>query len=263
MKISTKINHFLTFIIISLIALLILSLFSDLVNGMTKKNYTKIMDKTCECSASQMYYYLITHNDKKGKNPISKKYASDFVKTTIKEANKEGVRADVAFSIMMHETGYLNFKGDVKKSQNNFAGLGTTGGGVRGAKFKTMEIGIRAVIQHLKCYASDEPLKEKCVDPRWNDALRNKAIYVEYLGYKDNPYKKGWAYPGKGYGKTVLKHLNRIKKIDTSKIDMSNISENEDTYLKASPAKVVKTSLSIVFNILLIYLLLLILYKLK
>lgn len=256
MNYSQKFNKFHIIIFFTLITLLILPCFTPLVNGKNEKKLTKIMGENCECSANQMYTYLVKNNNKKGNNPISKQYAQNFVKTTIKEAKKEGVRADIAFALMMHETGCLNFGGDVKKEQNNFAGLGTTGGGEKGASFKTMEIGIRAVIQHLKCYASKEPLKGKCVDPRWNDSLRGKAIYVEYLGYADNPYKKGWAYPGKGYGEKVLSHLNKIKKINkTEEITEENIT------LKRNNA--INKSLSIILNLLLIYLLFLIFHKMN
>ena len=167
---------------------------------------------------------------------------------------------------MMHETGCLNYGGDVTKEQNNFAGLGTTGGGVKGAKFKTMTIGIRAVIQHLKCYASKEPLKGKCVDPRWNDSLRGKAMYVEYLGYADNPYKKGWAYPGKGYGKKILTHLNKINKIGKKgNTDEDSSKDNDEKIILKREKKdqVVNTTLSVGFNVLLIYLMLLILHKIN
>ena len=256
MNYSQNFNKFHIIILFTLITLLILPLFMPLVNGKNEKKLTKIMGENCECSANQMYTYLIKNNDKKGNNPITKKYAQDFVKTTIKEAKKEGVRADIAFALMMHETGYLNFTGDVKKEQNNFAGLGTTGGGVKGASFKTMEIGIRAVIQHLKCYASKEPLNGKCVDPRWNDSLRGKAIYVEYLGYSDNPYKKGWAYPGKGYGNKILTHLNKIKNINKTE-------EMKQEIITLQRENAINKTLSILLNLLLIYFLFLLFHKIN
>lgn len=166
-------------------------------------------------SEKQMFCYLKENNDKNGENPLSDEYIIQFVKSVIKQSKKEGVNHDIAFALMMHETGFLNFGGDVIPSQNNFGGLGTTGGGVKGASFDTKEEGILAVVQHLKCYASKEELNEKCVDPRWNETLREKAIYVEYLGYADNPYKKGWAKPGKGYGKRLLNHIERAKNVNT------------------------------------------------
>ncbi len=52
-----------------------------------------------------------------------------------------GLRWDYAFFQAMLETGYLKFTGDVKPDQNNFAGLGATGRGVRGESFKDVSSG--------------------------------------------------------------------------------------------------------------------------
>ena len=65
------------------------------------------------------------------------------------EAEREGVRPDIALAQALVETGYFGYGGTVKPKQNNFCGLGTTGKKVKGAKFKTPEIGVRAHIQHL------------------------------------------------------------------------------------------------------------------
>ena len=81
----------------------------------------------------------------------------------------------------MLETGYLKFGGDVLPNQYNFAGLGATGNGEHGNSFSSVRIGIRAHIQHLKCYASKESLNKELVDPRWSDSLRGKAPNVEKL----------------------------------------------------------------------------------
>ncbi len=112
-----------------------------------------------------------------------------FVDLYLKEAQAEGVRAEVAFAQAMLETGHLQFGKDVKVEQFNFAGLGATGGGVPGFDFSKaygndptgLQMGIRAHIQHLKCYASDQALKQDNVDPRWNDKLRRRALSVEEL----------------------------------------------------------------------------------
>lgn len=111
-----------------------------------------------------------------------------FVNMYIQECNAEGVRAEVAFAQAMLETGNLQFGGDVKPSQFNFAGLGATGG-VPGYDFAAtygntstgLQTGIRGHVQHLKCYASDQPLNQTKVDPRWNDKLRLRALSVEEL----------------------------------------------------------------------------------
>ena len=41
----------------------------------------------------------------------------------------------------------------MKPEQNNFAGLGATGGGESGESFKDIETGVRGHIEHLLLYA--------------------------------------------------------------------------------------------------------------
>ncbi len=98
----------------------------------------------------------------------------------VEEARIEGVNHDVAFCQMCHETNYLRFDGDVRRNQNNFAGIGATGG-VPGDSFKSERIGIRAQIQHLKAYASTGRLRRPLVDPRFWRVPRGSAPYVENL----------------------------------------------------------------------------------
>ena len=111
-----------------------------------------------------------------------------FVNLYISECNAEGVRAEVAFAQAMLETGNLQFGGDVKPAQFNFAGLGATGGvpgydfaAVYGYTKAGLQTGIRGHVQHLKCYASSAALNQTKVDPRWNDSLRLRAVSVEEL----------------------------------------------------------------------------------
>ncbi|MEZ5854502.1 MAG: glucosaminidase domain-containing protein [Hyphomicrobiaceae bacterium] len=75
-----------------------------------------------------------------------------------------GVRWDYAFYQMIIETNYLKFKnnagkGDVSPRQNNFAGIGTTGGGVPGDSFPDVSTGVVAQMQHLIAY-SGEPVAQ-------------------------------------------------------------------------------------------------------
>jgi hypothetical protein len=70
------------------------------------------------------------------------------------------VRWDYAFFQMILETNYLNFKngagkGDVSSRQNNFAGIGTTGGGVPGDSFPDVPTGVLAQMQHLIAYSGE------------------------------------------------------------------------------------------------------------
>lgn len=83
------------------------------------------------------------------------------------EAEREGVRPDLALSQSLVETGTYAYGGDVHHNQNNFCGLGTTGGGVKGATFKTPELGVRAHIQHLLAYTQKKRPQTKIVDPRY------------------------------------------------------------------------------------------------
>ena len=109
----------------------------------------------------------------------------------------------------MLETGWLKFGGNVDISQFNFAGLGSTGAGVKGASFLNVRNGVRAQIQHLKAYANNENLNNACVDPRFNYVKRGSAPYVEWLGQNDNPNGYGWA-TASGYGYNILKLMNEL-----------------------------------------------------
>lgn len=105
----------------------------------------------------------------------------DLPSLYIEESVREGVNHDIAFSQMCLETGYLEFGGDVDPAQNNFCGLGTTGGGVKGAFFPDARTGVKAHIQHLKAYASTAPAIPPIVDPRFNLVSRGIAPLVKNL----------------------------------------------------------------------------------
>ncbi|MGE3515000.1 MAG: hypothetical protein AB7H53_07610 [Hyphomicrobium sp.] len=71
------------------------------------------------------------------------------------------VRWDYAFFQMLLETNYLKYRrgdgrrGDVHERQNNFAGIGATGGGVAGERFADIKTGVHAQIQHLVAYSGE------------------------------------------------------------------------------------------------------------
>ncbi|MEA5581337.1 N-acetylmuramoyl-L-alanine amidase [Nodularia harveyana UHCC-0300] len=100
---------------------------------------------------------------------------ADIPKLYREEGNAEGVNYDIAFCQMCLETGFLRFGSDIKATQNNFAGLGSIGGGAETASFPSARIGVRAHIQHLKAYASLEPLVNEVVDPRFRFITRGIA----------------------------------------------------------------------------------------
>ena len=76
-----------------------------------------------------------------------------------------GIRWDYAFYQMLLETNYLSYKtgsgrwGDVDPRQNNFAGIGTTGGGVPGDSFPDVSTGVLAQMQHLTAYSGERVAK--------------------------------------------------------------------------------------------------------
>ena len=92
----------------------------------------------------------------------------ELVELYWQEAKRENVRPDLALAQSLVETGAYRYGGDVLHHQNNFCGLGTTGGGVRGASFDTPQLGVRAHIQHLLAYTQTKRPSTDIVDPRYD-----------------------------------------------------------------------------------------------
>ncbi len=134
-----------------------------------------------------------------------------FCQMYYEEAVAEGVRPEVAFAQTMVETGWLNYGGDSTIEQYNFAGIGTTGGGVKGESYEDVRTGIRAQIQHLKAYATEEDLNQGCVDTRYDYVKKGCAPYVEWLGQKENPEGTGWA-TAESYGYSIVKLILDLNK---------------------------------------------------
>lgn len=123
------------------------------------------------------------------------------------EASREGLRADLALCQAITETGFFKYGGDVVHNQNNFCGLGTTGGGVRGASFKTPQLGVRAHIQHLLAYCRKERPKTSVVDPRYDLAhnLRvSRGVIDKWYGLNGT-----WAM-GAEYCEKIMYHYARM-----------------------------------------------------
>jgi hypothetical protein len=151
-----------------------------------------IMGKSVVTS-EEMAAFLLSRNTEPKLNCDPKFLAALY----ISEGAAEGVRGDVAFCQAIHETGWFNFRGDVRWEQNNFAGIGATGGGAGGASFASPMIGVRAQIHHLKAYASAEPLANPNESPRFHLVTRGIAPTWEALNGR-------WAVPGDRYGQMIL-----------------------------------------------------------
>ncbi|MEG1945690.1 MAG: N-acetylmuramoyl-L-alanine amidase [Lachnospiraceae bacterium] len=132
-----------------------------------------------------------------------------FCQIYMEECVAEGVKVDVAFCQAMKETGFLKYPGVVSIEQFNFAGIGATDSGGTPNSFASVREGVRAQVQHLKAYASSEPLKNVCVDPRFKYVTRGTATYVEWLGINENPYGKGWATE-KNYGYNIRDRIIQL-----------------------------------------------------
>lgn len=112
---------------------------------------------------------------------IDSGYAAQLVTTYIREAHREGVNYEVAICQMCLETGFLRFNGTVSRFQNNFCGLGATDPYTAGDWFGSMEEGVRAHIQHLKAYASLEPIKPPYADKRLVHVRRGTVFTIHDL----------------------------------------------------------------------------------
>ena len=132
-------------------------------------------------------------------NPTAgRQFVEDLALIYVEEADAEGVNHDTAFAQMCLETGFLGFGGLVTPDMNNFCGLGAIGPGQNGEVFPSPRIGVRAHIQHLKAYATEEPLKQDLVDPRYR-----------YVKYGSSPTINGLA----GTWAADLSYAGKIKDI--------------------------------------------------
>ena len=184
-----------------------------------------------QATVEQMKTYI------KKKNPKVPQSVLKIILLYISEGAAEGIRGDVAFAQSCLETGNFTFNGSaVTLDQNNFCGMGVTANGMKGNSFKSPKEGIRAQIQHLKAYASTQPLTQTCVDPRYQYVQKGCAPYVEWLGIQENPQGRGWA-SGAGYGQKILTILGAITSIKVSGQASSTMSVEESFSFKMEPVK--------------------------
>lgn len=187
---------------------------------------------TAQATAQQMALFS------RSKNPapqLTSCTLEQLAEIFLEEGKVEGVRGDIAFAQSLKETGFFKYGGIVLPSQNNYAGIGALNGNGEGqaATFPDPRTGVRAQIQHLKAYASTEPLVNGCVDPRFHLVKRGAAPWVEWLGAADNPDGKGWAVPGKGYGAGVLELLEQIM---AQEVPQAPVTPPEEDKLGKFPA---------------------------
>lgn len=145
--------------------------------------------------------------------------AERLAKLYIKWGKILNKRADFAWCQMEHETGHLNFRGDVKPGQNNFSGIGATGG-VLGNSFRTEELGVIAQYVHICWYTEERHLEvkdengdlycSKKYDPRHFDYFDPNGH--RYRGETIKVFSEAWAV-GAGafhYSERIVKYMNEI-----------------------------------------------------
>jgi hypothetical protein len=178
-------------------------------------------DPAAQLSASPEFYDLtilgapvatarqcIAYLSKKNSLPLISVSIEELVGIFYEEGAREGVRPDVAFAQSILETGYFRFGGDVYPFQNNYAGIGATGGGASGAVFPSPAIGVRSQMQHLLAYASIRPPADPIVDPRYEFVARNPQRHGMITTWR--ALSGIWAVPGQNYGDKILKIHDEI-----------------------------------------------------
>jgi len=124
----------------------------------------------------------------RARNPRLNARFEDLATLYMRHGEALGIRWDVAFFQMILETGALRFTGDVRSDQNNFAGLGASGGGAHGERFADISSGVKAHLQHLLMYAGDhidDPVAERTrkvqewgVLTKWQQSIRGPMTYT-------------------------------------------------------------------------------------
>ena len=126
------------------------------------------------------------------------------------------VRWDYAFYQMLIETNFLTYRagngkwGDVKPNQNNFAGIGATGGGVPGDRYPNVSTGVLAQMQHLVAYSGE--IVDNPVAPRTREVQQKVVELSRAVGrpitYRDLAGR--WA-ADKKYGNTIASVAERFQ----------------------------------------------------
>lgn len=189
-----------------------------LKNSSVSRPTTAISANTTTISAVNTEYNIDRGLTIAGSASLPQEHAVSFIKSSAptaklncsvdkivehyyKEAEKEGIRGDVALAQALVETGFFKYGGSVNYKQNNFCGLGTTSSAVRGASFPTPEMGVRAHIQHLLVYSSKKNPSERIIDPRFDTVKRLPHLYATSQTWMELSGR--WA-ADKGYGVKVL-----------------------------------------------------------
>lgn len=101
----------------------------------------------------QAFTYWREHYEHKA--AVGKDRALQFLDAYARWCSHYNVNFEIAVTQSWLETGGWSWMGDVKVDQNNFAGIGATGGGVPGESWPTAGEGIRGHVYRLYAYSTD------------------------------------------------------------------------------------------------------------
>lgn len=151
-------------------------------------------------TAAELANYFLSQNPKEDRSEIER-----LALYYIDECSAEGINSDAAFAQMCLETGFLKFGNLVTRDMNNFAGLGAIDERRPGERFPTVELGVRAHIQHLHAYATKEGVALK------NDLVDNRYKYVQPRGKATTVYQLAgtWA-ADEHYGEKLFAILSQM-----------------------------------------------------
>jgi hypothetical protein len=133
------------------------------------------------------------------------RYVKRLAEAYVRESALEGINSDAAFAQMCLETGFLRFGGLVTPEMNNFCGLGAIDSQHPGERFPTVEVGVRAHVQHLHAYGTTGDLRQPLVDMRYK--------YVQPRGKAPDIYALTgtWAADPE-YGRKLERILHQMSK---------------------------------------------------
>ena len=136
----------------------------------------------------------------------------------MRQGEELGLRWDMTFFQMIVETRSLEFKrgnGEpsvVRPAQNNFAGIGATGGNVAGDSYPDVATGVRAHLQHVLIYAGERvaaPISERTrkvqdwgILTAWQRGLHGPVTYADLA--------RNWAPSDRSYAASIQSVTRRF-----------------------------------------------------
>jgi hypothetical protein len=169
----------------------------------------------------------------KARNPDLDPRFKDIAKLYKQHGEALRVRWDYAFFQMLLETNYLTYRtgsgrwGDVNPKQNNFAGIGTTGGGVPGDSFPDVSTGVLAQMQHLVAYSGehvDNPAARRTRERQGDIIERSKAL-GRPVTFRD--LARRWA-TDRRYGASIEAIAERFRAMHCKGPVVADASDDDD-----------------------------------